>query len=122
VDDGGRRCGAVVVVVVVDELLLLLRENERGCVGGAVRVILVLPISLSSLSLEGGGEAVLLRRRKMPLPLVTGTSVELVVASGGGRAFLGDAARTISAFVDMLYSGSACPEDCTSHSLLAALL
>ena len=86
-------------MVVVDELLLLLRENERGWVGGAVRVVMIaLPASLSSLlSLgEGGGEAVVLlldidRRRNetpLPLPFVMGV-VELVVAS----------ARTISAFV-----------------------
>ena len=51
--------------VVVSEmlLLLLLRENERGWVGGVVPSMLVLlPMSLSSLlSLgEGGGEAVVL--------------------------------------------------------------
>ena len=89
-------------MVVVDELLLLLRENERGWVGGAVRVVMiVLPASLSSLlSLgEGGGEAVVLlldidRRRNetpLPLPFVMGV-VELVVVVASGR--------TISAFVD----------------------
>ena len=124
-DDGGRRCGAVtvgvgvVVVVVVDELLLLLRENERGWVGGAVRVMIVLPASLSSLlSLgEGGGEAVVLllhidrRRNKTPLPLllplpfVKGV-VELVAIS----------ARTISAFV----GESACKVGPTMQSPLGS--
>ena len=80
----------------------MLIENERGCVGGAERGILVPPppASLSSLSLgEGGGEAVLLKRRKTPL----GTGVEVV------------AVRTM----DVLDSDSECETGPTSQSLLA---
>jgi hypothetical protein len=108
VDDGGRRCGSALLDVVAEAVVeLLLIEYERGYEGGAVRVILAPPASLSSLSLgEGGGEAALLKRRKTPLPLVTGVLlVAAAAASDSGR--LGDAARTISAFVGALDSDSA---------------
>ena len=90
------------VVVVVDELLLppLPRENECGSVGGVVRsMFTLLPMSLPSLlSLaEGGGGTVVLllvvdRRRKTPLPLLSVSGVELVVASRTIYAFVGDSA------------------------------
>ncbi len=91
------------VAEVVAVVVVVLIENERGCMGSAVRAMLAPPASLSSLSLgEGGGEAVLLKRCKTPLI----TSVELVAASGSGCPFPGDAARTIPAFVDALDSDS----------------
>ena len=115
-DDGGRRCGSALLLLLdaTPVLVVVLRENERGCVGGAMRVVLALPASLSSLSLgEGGGEAVLLRRRKTPL-------VELPAASRSGwYPIPGDAAP---AFVDALDSDSERemgPDDSTSQSLLA---
>jgi len=50
----------VVVAEVVAVVVVVLIENERGCMGSAVRAMLAPPASLSSLSLgEGGGEAVL---------------------------------------------------------------
>ena len=102
-DDGGRRCGSALLDVVAAVPLVVLIENERGYVGGAVRAMLAPPASLSSLSLgEGGGEAALLKRRKTPLPFVTG--VVLVAAAAGRR---GDAARAISTFVGALDSDSA---------------
>jgi len=93
VDDGGRRCGSALLLDAAG-VGVLLRENERGCVGGAMRVVPALPASLSSLSLgEGGGEAVLLLERACKTPFV-----ELVSRSGHG-----DVAR---AFVDALDSDS----------------
>jgi len=124
VDDGGRRCGSalldVAAAALVEELLI---ENERGYVGGAVRAMLVPPASLSSLSLgEGGGEAALLKRRKMPLPLVTGVVLVTVAAASDSGRTGDDAARTISAFVGALDSDSARkvgPDASTSQTSLA---
>lgn len=88
-DEGGRRCGSALldaIPVAAAVVVVVLIENERGWVGGAVRPMLAPPASLSSLSLEGGGEAVLLKRCKTPL--VTGVELLAVPAvSPIGRLF-----------------------------------